>query len=340
MIITNDLVEAFLKCPTKCFLQSRGEVGTGNAYATWVRTKTKSSASKGPNVWWQGSRPIDVSSAHRPNPTLAGARTRVVISSLADGKALPHRRSRGATPNRRGRGRPRGRTPHGVAARLSLYKTAIALIAERGYEATTLRDVADQAGVSVGLLYRYVPSKRAVILALYDELSAKYASRAAEMKIGKWRDRFMFALSTSLQVLSPHRSTLAALVPVLIGDANEGLFTPATAFSRQRVHKVFHDAVVGRDRRASARGCGSIGSTPLSSTPGDYSVVAIRQEFAAAGDDLTHRLGKAGAPRLGADASATASLCNHGRRRQVVPGSTLRRFRAAEIKLRTLVLML
>ncbi len=150
-----------------------------------------------------------------------------------------------ATPNRRERGRPRGRTPHGVAARLSLYKTAIALIAERGYEATTLRDVADRAGVSVGLLYRYFPSKRAVILALYDELSAKYASRAAEMKIGKWRDRLMFALTTSLQVLSPHRSTLAALVPVLIGDANEGLFTPATAFSRQRVHKVFHDAVVG-----------------------------------------------------------------------------------------------
>ncbi len=65
------------------------------------------------------------------------------------------------------------------------------------------------------------------------------------MKTGKWRDRFMFALTTSLQVLSPHRSTLAALVPVLIGDVNEGLFTPATAFSRRRVHKVFHDAVVG-----------------------------------------------------------------------------------------------
>ena len=150
-----------------------------------------------------------------------------------------------ATPNRRGRGRPRGRTPQGVAARLSLYNTAITLIAERGYEATTLRDVADRAGVSVGLLYRYFPSKRAVILALYDELSAKYASRAAEMKMGKWRDRFMFALTPSLQVLRPHRSTLAALVPVLIVDANEGLFTPATAFSRQRVHKVLHDAVVG-----------------------------------------------------------------------------------------------
>lgn len=39
MIITNDLVEAFLKCPTKCFLRSGGEAGTGNAYAAWVRTK-------------------------------------------------------------------------------------------------------------------------------------------------------------------------------------------------------------------------------------------------------------------------------------------------------------
>jgi hypothetical protein len=39
MIITNDLVETFLKCPTECFLRSRGETGTGNAYAAWVRTK-------------------------------------------------------------------------------------------------------------------------------------------------------------------------------------------------------------------------------------------------------------------------------------------------------------
>src|SRR6266480_760303 len=39
MNITEDIVEAFLKCPTKCFLRSRGESGTGNAYAAWARTK-------------------------------------------------------------------------------------------------------------------------------------------------------------------------------------------------------------------------------------------------------------------------------------------------------------
>jgi len=119
------------------------------------------------------------------------------------------------------------------------------LITERGYEATTLRDVADRAGVSVGLLYRYFPSKRAVVLSLYDELSAEYAARATEMAGDKWRDRFLYALTTSLRILNPHRSTLSALVPILVGDAHEGLFAPATTFSRQRVQKVFYEAVAG-----------------------------------------------------------------------------------------------
>ncbi len=39
MAITSELVETFLKCPTKCFLLSCGKAETGNAYAAWVRTK-------------------------------------------------------------------------------------------------------------------------------------------------------------------------------------------------------------------------------------------------------------------------------------------------------------
>ena len=42
MNITSYLFEAYLKCPTKCFLRSRGEVGSGNAYADWVRSQTDS----------------------------------------------------------------------------------------------------------------------------------------------------------------------------------------------------------------------------------------------------------------------------------------------------------
>jgi AcrR family transcriptional regulator len=145
----------------------------------------------------------------------------------------------------RGRGRPRGATSQGAAARELLYQTAIQLIASRGFEATTLRDIAKKAGVSPGLLYRYFPNKRAVVLALYDELSADYATRASHMQPGPWRERFSFALKTSLEVLGPQRKTLAALLPVLIGDNSEGLFAPATGVSRMRVQAVFRDAVSG-----------------------------------------------------------------------------------------------
>jgi hypothetical protein len=39
MPITSDLFEAYLKCPTKCFLRSLGEAGTNNSYANWVRAQ-------------------------------------------------------------------------------------------------------------------------------------------------------------------------------------------------------------------------------------------------------------------------------------------------------------
>src|SRR5688500_16491333 len=89
------------------------------------------------------------------------------------------------------------------------------------------------------------PSKRAVVLALYDDLSANYAARASRMEPGPWRERFLFALRTSLGVLAQERDALAALTHVLVGDAEDGLFAPATAFSRQRVQAVFAEAVLG-----------------------------------------------------------------------------------------------
>jgi AcrR family transcriptional regulator len=143
------------------------------------------------------------------------------------------------------RGRPRGETAQGAETRDRLYTVAMKSIATRGYEATTLRAVAQEAGVSVGLLYRYFPSKQAVVIALYDQLSSGYAQRAEHMPAGRWRDRFLFALTTSLEVLEPHQMALRALTPVLVGDPEEGIFSASTAFSRLRVQRVFEQVVTG-----------------------------------------------------------------------------------------------
>ncbi len=151
------------------------------------------------------------------------------------------------------RGRPSGTTAQGHEARKRLYATAIELIGRKGYEATTLREVAQAAGVSVGLLYKYFPSKSAVILAFYEELSGEYAARAAEMKAGKWRNRFVFALRTCLEVLGPYRKTLASLAPMLVADRAEGVFAAQTGLSRRRVEQVFQDAVAGASDAPAAK---------------------------------------------------------------------------------------
>ncbi len=170
---------------------------------------------------------------------------------------------------KRCRGRPRGRTRSGERSRERLYRTAVALIAERGYEATTLRDIARKAGVSPALPYRYFPSKRSVVLELYNELSAAYAERARLMPAGKWRARFIFALETSLAVQGPHRQTHAALVPVLLGAGEDGLFAEKTAFSRRRVEGVFRAALLGADdappRFVSQRRSVDFSTSPTSS---------------------------------------------------------------------------
>jgi AcrR family transcriptional regulator len=147
------------------------------------------------------------------------------------------------TKNVKRRGRPPGRTEQGTATKVRLYETALRMIARRGYAATTLREIAAEANVSPGLLYRYFPNKQAIVVALYDDLSTDFVGQAERMPAGKWRDRFTFALRASLRALKPHRLPLRALAPVLIGDPDDGVFSPGTAFSRQRVQHVFERAV-------------------------------------------------------------------------------------------------
>jgi hypothetical protein len=65
MIITDDLVETFLKCPTKCFFRSCGEVGAGNAYAAWVRIKNNVFRLEGTKRLVAGVALTNVLSAHR-----------------------------------------------------------------------------------------------------------------------------------------------------------------------------------------------------------------------------------------------------------------------------------
>lgn len=58
-------------------------------------------------------------------------------------------------------------TPRGTESRARIVEAALALFEERGYEATTMRAVAERAGVSLGNAYYYFASKEHLLQAFY-----------------------------------------------------------------------------------------------------------------------------------------------------------------------------
>jgi hypothetical protein len=47
MVVSSHLFEAFLECPTKCWLRSRAEPTAGNAYAEWAQAQNKAYCERG-----------------------------------------------------------------------------------------------------------------------------------------------------------------------------------------------------------------------------------------------------------------------------------------------------
>jgi len=59
------------------------------------------------------------------------------------------------------------RNKRGESSRAAIFGAALELFQERGYEATTMRGIADRAGVSLGSSYHYFASKEHLVLEFY-----------------------------------------------------------------------------------------------------------------------------------------------------------------------------
>ncbi len=78
-------------------------------------------------------------------------------------------------PSHAGAARPQARPRRltGDERRRQLFDVALGLFAERGYESTTMDEIADAAGVTKPLLYQHFSSKRALYLELVDAVAAE-----------------------------------------------------------------------------------------------------------------------------------------------------------------------
>src|SRR5258705_1429181 len=132
--------------------------------------------------------------------------------------------------------------------RRQILDTALALFRERGFEETTIRDIAGRAGLSLGAAYYYFKSKEALVGAYYHYVQEEHLTRAraAYARGGDLRDRLRAALHTKIDIMQADRGLLRALFRYG-GDADHPLswFGPATRHQRQLSVGVFAEAIAG-----------------------------------------------------------------------------------------------
>lgn len=132
------------------------------------------------------------------------------------------------------------RTQKGIMTRQRILDAALTLFASKGYEATTMRDIAAAAGCSLGLAYRYFASKEDLILELYRWLADQLEEQARLLPAGRIADRFQQLMHALLVVMAPHRLTLGALFGAALNPRSRaGLFGEAGSEIRQRARNAY-----------------------------------------------------------------------------------------------------
>ena len=98
MTITASLFEAFLKCPTKCWLRANNEQPSGNAYAGWVKTQNESHrVSEIERL--RDQTPPDDFALSPPVENLTAAQWRLAVEVVARTPELPRSSRREEAPS-------------------------------------------------------------------------------------------------------------------------------------------------------------------------------------------------------------------------------------------------
>ena len=101
-----------------------------------------------------------------------------------------------------------------AATRQTILDSSLQLFVEKGFDATTTRDIAQAAAIATGTLFNYFPTKEAVLACLATEASAEaLGAVAARPEPAGTLEEDLFALvAGSLRALKPLRKYLPALL--------------------------------------------------------------------------------------------------------------------------------
>ncbi|MEU0919687.1 TetR/AcrR family transcriptional regulator [Streptomyces cyaneofuscatus] len=111
-----------------------------------------------------------------------------------------------AKPAKAAKAASSGKAAKSEQTRTLILETALRLFAERGYDKTTMRAIAQEAGVSTGNAYYYFSSKEHLVQGFYDRIAGEHAAavRPVLTDEAELADRIRGVLLTWLDVAEPY----------------------------------------------------------------------------------------------------------------------------------------
>lgn len=97
--------------------------------------------------------------------------------------------------------------------RQRILKAALDLFQKRGFEETTMREIAKEAEVALGAAYYYFESKNAIVMGFYERVQDELAPLVEEELAASrgLRDRLKAVIEVKFEYLAAHRKLLATL---------------------------------------------------------------------------------------------------------------------------------
>ena len=109
---------------------------------------------------------------------------------------------------------PTKATPKAEETGLRILDSALALFRQEGFDAATMRGIAEKAGVATGAAYYYYPSKDAIVMGFYQRSCAEMQPKieAALEGITRLETRLRELIRVKLEHFAPNRGVLRALL--------------------------------------------------------------------------------------------------------------------------------
>lgn len=147
------------------------------------------------------------------------------------------------------------KTPKAQKSREQILQAAFTLFREKGYEETSMREIAREAEMAVGAAYYYFRTKDEMILEIYSrtQRESEIQNRTTCSETRSFRKRISTLLFYRLGLIAEHRKLFVVLTQKGINPSNPlSPFSGETANLRKGAVRLIEDAIEGSDLKISS----------------------------------------------------------------------------------------